>query len=548
MKRKTSNFHRRRRGYGMNKKDQVLLVAFLSVALTATPVVAQLGFAASPAAPAQTQRAVQPTNVEPLSKIITIIMSEPNFAVNGAYHELENGLYTKAVVVNEQVLAPLQDILESVGGHFEYAPVEGKFTMKLNDNTVVMFMDKVNALVNGKEKVSDVAPRVIGGRNYLPVRFVMENLGTKVAWEQHRTRVVITANVLPTAATKPLEMGGTITIETMADQPMAWYGTEEAQKVADNILGYQNPDGGWIKLAPNVNITKPVLGLGELNVHRQSTIDNDTGNDQIRLLARVYAATKVEKYKQGALRGLDWLLAGQYPNGGWSQMFPDGVGYQKLITVNDNAMANVLNFLGEVANKEEGLAWIDSGRIAKSKAAYDKGLAMLLKVQLTYNGKKTGWCQQYDPRILQPTMGRAFELASVSSQETTRILKFLMSINNPSPEIISAVQTGVAWLNEVKITGYKQITKQDPTLELGFDRIVVKDSKAGPMWARFYDIETNKPLFAGRDMVKRDELWEVPYERRNKYNWYNTDAVKLLANDYPAWQKKWAPDNNVLLK
>jgi PelA/Pel-15E family pectate lyase len=532
----------------MNKKNQTLLVVFLSVALTAAPVVSQLGFAAASTTPAQAQSVVQPAKVEPLTQIITIIMSEPNFAVNGAYHELENGLYTKAVMVNAQVLAPLQDVLESVGGHFEYAPAEKKFTMKLNDNTVVMFMDKGIALVNGKEKVSDVMPRVIDGRNYLPVRFVMENLGTTVAWEQHRTRIVITVNVMPTEATKPLEMGGAITIETMADQPMAWYGTEEARKVADNILGYQNSDGGWIKLAPKVNITKPVLGLGDLNVHRQSTIDNDTGNDQIRVLARVYTATKIEKYKQGALCGLEWLLAGQYPNGGWSQMFPEGVGYQRLMTVNDNAMANVLTFLGEVANKEEGLAWIDSERVVKSKTAYDKGLAMLLQVQLTYNGKKTGWCQQYDPVTLQPAMGRAFELASVSSQETARILKFLMSIENPSPEMINAVQAGVAWLDEVKITGYKQITKQDPTLEFGFDRIVVKDSKAGPMWARFYDIETNKPLFAGRDMVKRAELWEVPYERRNKYNWYNTDAVKLLSNDYPAWQKKWAPDNNVLLK
>jgi hypothetical protein len=49
-------------------------------------------------------------------------------------------------------------------------------------------------------------------------------------------------------------------------------------------------------------------------------------------------------------------------------------------------------------------------------------------------------------------------------------------------------------------------------------------------------------------MVKRAELWEVPYERRNKYNWYNTEAATLLAKAYPAWQKKWAPDDNVLAK
>ena len=531
----------------MKKENQAILVALLSAALAVVPIVSPVCLAAATKVPAQTQEAAQPTKVEPLTKQITIIMSEPNFAVNGAYHELEDGLYTKAVIVNGSVLAPLQDIIESIGGHFEYAPAEKKFVIKFNEHTVVMFMDKSAAIVNGSEKASDSAPKVLDGRNYLPVRFVMENLGCKVAWEQHRTRVVITANVMPTDATKPLATGGAITVFTMLDQPKAWYGTEEARNVADNILGYQNPDGGWIKLAPNVNITKPVLGLGELNIQRKSTIDNDTANDQIRLLGRVYAATKNDSYKQGALRGLDWLLAAQYPSGGWSQFYPDGVGYQKLITINDNAMANVLTFLGEVVNKEPGLDWIDSERVTKSKIAYDKGLDMLLKVQLVVNGKKTAWCQQYDPVTLQPTMGRAFELSSISSAESARVLKFLMSIDNPSPEIVGAVQSGVAWLNDVKITGYKQITRQDPTLELGFDRMVVKDPKA-TMWARFYDIETNKPLFAGRDMVKRAELWEVPYERRNKYNWYNTEAATLLAKDYPAWQKKWAPDQNVLAR
>ena len=82
----------------------------------------------------------------------------------------------------------------------------------------------------------------------------------------------------------------------------------------------------------------------------------------------------------------------------------------------------------------------------------------------------------------------------------------------------------------------------------GWDKVVVKDAAAPPMWARFYEIGTNKPIFCSRDGVPKDTLAEISYERRNGYSWLGRYAADLLAKDYPAWQKKWAPGKNVLEK
>lgn len=79
--------------------------------------------------------------------------------------------------------------------------------------------------------------------------------------------------------------------------------------------------------------------------------------------------------------------------------------------------------------------------------------------------------------------------------ESTGIIRYLMSIENPSSEIIDAVQGAVAWFDKNSISGIKYIEIDAPELPAGRDRIVVEDPSAPPIRARFYDIETSKPFF-----------------------------------------------------
>ena len=127
-----------------------------------------------------------------------------------------------------------------------------------------------------------------------------------------------------------------------------------------------------------------------------------------------------------------------------------------------------------------------------------------------------------------------------------------MSINNPSPAIVNAIQNAVVWFNESKImeTIVKTIQAPDlvtPYLIAKTDRVVVHDRSAPPIWTRYYELKTHRPLFCNRDSKVVYSLAEVERERRVGYTWYTYAPQKIL-DRYPAWQKKWAKDKNVLTK
>ncbi len=58
------------------------------------------------------------------------------------------------------------------------------------------------------------------------------------------------------------------------------------------------------------------------------------------------------------------------------------------------------------------------------------------------------------------------------------------------------------------------------------------------MWARFYDLKTNKAMFVGRDIIVKSSLAEIEIERRTGYNYYTNAPQKLLEVDYPKWLAK----------
>ena len=70
--------------------------------------------------------------------------------------------------------------------------------------------------------------------------------------------------------------------------------------------------------------------------------------------------------------------------------------------------------------------------------------------------------------------------------------------------------------------------------------ISIKDPNAPPLWARFYEIGTNRPIFSDRDGVAKHDLSEIGYERRNGYAWLGTWPAPLLEKEYPAWKAKLA--------
>lgn len=323
-------------------------------------------------------------------------------------------------------------------------------------------------------------------------------------------------------------------------QKADWYGSAEAIRIAENVLLYQREVGGWPK---NIDMAKPLseaerAAIIDQKEQNDALIDNGATYTQMIFLARVFNASGQERFRQAFLKGLDYLLKMQYENGGWPQYYPRLTGYFKHITYNDDALIGVMKLLREVAHKESAYAFVDETRRLKSGQAVQRGIDCILKTQVRVNGKLTVWCAQHDEVTLAPTSARAYEKISLSGFESVGIVRFLMDIEQPGPQIIESIEAAMAWFEQAKLTGLKLVEKRDATLPKGYDRVVVLDEHASPLWARFYEIGTNRPIFCGRDGIIKYSLAEIEEERRNGYRWYVSDPAELLSKDYPAWQKR----------
>jgi PelA/Pel-15E family pectate lyase len=253
-------------------------------------------------------------------------------------------------------------------------------------------------------------------------------------------------------------------------------------------------------------------------------------------LARMVHVTGEEKYRDSFLRGVDYLLAAQYPNGGWPQFWPLRKGYYSRITYNDGAMIRVMTILRDVAGGKPPYNFVDAPRREKVAGAVARGIDCILKTQIKHDGKLTAWCAQHDEKTLKPAWARSYEPPSLSGGESVGIVRFLMSIEEPTPEIVAAIESAVAWFRSVAMKGVRieSIRRDDGRTE----RRLILDPDASPLWARFYELGTNRPLYLDRDSVFRYDFAEISYERRSGYRYHGTWAASLLATEYPAWRQK----------
>lgn len=329
--------------------------------------------------------------------------------------------------------------------------------------------------------------------------------------------------------------------------PDSFFVTDEAARIAENVLLYQRCTGGWLKNKP---LHKPLTDSERAQVaadkskRNDSTTDNDATITELLFLARYYrlnSAARVNeelssRVQKAFIGGVEYLLSGQYDNGGWPQFWPEMRDYQVHITYNDNAMANTMFVIHDII---ERAAPYDSIAVdtmdARLQAAFDKGIACILATQIVTDGQPTVWCQQHDRETLKPTNARAFELASYCSQESVKLVELLMLVERPDSTIIRAIEGAMAWFDKYKLTGIR--TEHFTDSNGKEDVRVVEDANAPAIWARYYDLERCQPFFCDRDGVPVRTLAEVGQERRAGYSWYS-DTPRDLSKKYAKWKRK----------
>jgi PelA/Pel-15E family pectate lyase len=346
-----------------------------------------------------------------------------------------------------------------------------------------------------------------------------------------------------------------------ADKDAAFYKTTDALHTAETILSFQLPNGGWSK---NLDMTGPPRQPGQSFTSNNlskflgpdkdgkpdfdqpanpkwnyaGTLDNDATNTELHFLARMstaYPGADGDRFRASFVRGIFYLLNAQYPNGGWPQVWPLEGGYHDAITFNDNAVTESASLLHDVGGGQGDYGFVPADLRKRAAAASEHAIDIILKTQVVVNGKKTVWAQQHDALTLAPVAGRNFEPAALSAGESADILVFLMKLDKPSPAVHAAVDAGVAWLKANAIYGQAWVGGHrgaTPT-----PRHLEATKGSGPIWARYYYVETGKPIFGDRDKTIHDNVDDLTVERRNGYAWYSGGAKGAL-DAYAAWKQK----------
>ena len=256
------------------------------------------------------------------------------------------------------------------------------------------------------------------------------------------------------------------------NQPAAFWSGPDAAHIADIVVSFQTPAGGWNK---NTHLTTAPRRPGERSGYEAGyvgTIDNDATITQLRFLAKTIAAAARAEF-----------------------------------------------------------AFVPAELRTRAAASAARGLACILASQITVTGRRTAWGQQVDVLSLAPVGARNYEMPAQSAGESAGIVLFLMARPDPSPATVAAVHAAAAWLQKTPLRDV--VFKPAPD---GSGRTLLPAPGAGPLWPRYAEIGSDRPLFGDRDLTIHDDVNAISAERRNGYAWFG-DAPKRALAHYAKWAK-----------
>ena len=274
-----------------------------------------------------------------------------------------------------------------------------------------------------------------------------------------------------------------------------------ARETAEALIYGQLKSGGWtawIDFDPNGSRVANYRN-GKGKGRNYSSLDDGQTQTATELLVRVDRALgfKDKKIHEAAMTALDALLAAQFPNGGFPQVwqapaeeqpvvkaqFPDYdwrtegriKEYWDLYTLNDNLAVTVTETLATAHEIYDDPRYLEALR----KLGDFLTLAQLPEPQ-------PAWAQQYNYQMV-PAWARKFEPPAVSGGESQGVILTLIRIS--------------------ELTGDKRYLRPIPRALAYLRRSILPDGKL----PRFNELETNRPLY----MRRRGKIYSLTYDDSN---------------------------------
>ena len=258
------------------------------------------------------------------------------------------------------------------------------------------------------------------------------------------------------------------------------------ENAADALIWGQKAPGGWeYKIDFNKNYT-----------NNYCTFDDNNTQSALRFLMALDIVIQKESLHNAVIKGLNMMLESQFENGAWPQWYPLRGGYHDFYTFNDNAMNDCINVMFD-AHKHYGKVEY----LERVKKAGD------LIILSQYPSPQPGWGQQYN-HSLEIDWARSFEPPAVCSAVTRRNIDTLIEIYlyTGLEKYLSTIPAAIEWL-------------ENSPLSEG-------------IWARFYEIGTNIPIYCDRDRKIVYDINELGEERRTGYSWQSGYGIESTINKY----------------
>ncbi|WP_066961591.1 pectate lyase [Microbulbifer sp. Q7] len=300
----------------------------------------------------------------------------------------------------------------------------------------------------------------------------------------------------------------------------AFIATSAGRQIAENLLTFQTPSGGWSKRTDMGVPRPPGVQFGSEKSY-VPTFDNLATSTQFWVMANACTSLGEARYCDSATRALKYILIAQYPNGGWPQTFPLRGGYHDYITYNDTVITSLLTIVAAAANGDPRLSFVPQALRKQAQDSLQRALQMVAATQVEVQGKPTIWGAQHHAESFAPVAARAFEPAALATSESADLVLFLMSLEQRPAYIQKAIDGALTWFEQHRIDGLRY--RRDGKLPSLAPR-----EDANPLWARFYDINGQRPVFGDRDGKVYFDVDEISEERRRGYAWYTEQPYKVI--------------------